>query len=330
MSISNEPLRDCPKSFPPPDEIFRLRHRSAFSQGFAYITAHQASASASMLSTQHDQRRYIDDYSLRLIDDLINRPVDPLFMDARLRKHPVSTFSKWFTRIVVFIVCTVVGAVGFQFVRKLHADPRKAIRVSLANELNGQMRRFDSLVDTTTALRQRLDHESQRAISPEQSKEVKIDDMANGARSVQGSGIKLTIANSISASLDTATGALPRERKTHLRVVTDRDIQMFVSLLWQSGAEAICVNGNRLGVQTSIRSAGQSILIGVNQTQSPYIIEAIGDAQTLREGIESQQYSPWYRSLTDAGISPQLSNAQHLQLPAASIGDINFAKKVGK
>ena len=42
----------------------------------------------------------------------------------------------------------------------------------------------------------------------------------------------------------------------------DADLQTLVSLLWQAGAEAIAINGNRLGVQTSIRTAGSTILIG--------------------------------------------------------------------
>lgn len=47
--------------------------------------------------------------------------------------------------------------------------------------------------------------------------------------------------------------------------------------MFQNGAEAIAINGNRLGAQTSIRKAGGHILIGMTAIQSPYTIEAIGD-----------------------------------------------------
>ncbi|MCB5622946.1 DUF881 domain-containing protein, partial [Bifidobacterium animalis] len=57
--------------------------------------------------------------------------------------------------------------------------------------------------------------------------------------------------------------SLPREKSTNrLRMVTDTDLQLLVSLMWTAGAEAISINDNRLGVQTSIRTAGNSILIG--------------------------------------------------------------------
>lgn len=74
-------------------------------------------------------------------------------------------------------------------------------------------------------------------------------------------GIVLTVANPLSVSGDNADSSLPRENGSQVRVVTDSDLQLLVSLLWQSGAEAIAINGNRLGVQTSIRTAGSTILI---------------------------------------------------------------------
>ena len=101
--------------------------------------------------------------------------------------------------------------------------------------------------------------------------------MVNGILPVQGEGITLTIANPISVSGDNADSSLPRENGSQVRVVTDSDLQVLVSLLWQSGAEAIAINGYRLGVQTSIRTAGTTILIGVNSVQSP--ISHRGDRQ---------------------------------------------------
>ncbi|RIY28096.1 hypothetical protein CJI52_00655, partial [Bifidobacteriaceae bacterium WP022] len=148
------------------------------------------------------------------------------------------------------------GTVGSQFVRKLHTDPRKAIRSSLANELSGYTSRFDKLVEEVTLLRNNVDHESQKITTPEEDEVSKSDDMVNGTHAVEGSGITVTIANPISASSDVNSGSLPRESNgARMRLVTDRDIQQFVSLLWKAGAEAISVNGHRLGAQTSIRVA---------------------------------------------------------------------------
>ena len=152
--------------------------------------------------------------------------------------------------------------------------------------------------------------------------------MVNGTHAVEGSGITLTIANPISASSDVNSGSLPRESNgARMRLVTDRDIQQFVSLLWEAGAEAISVNGHRLGAQTSIRVAGQTILIGVNQTQSPYVIEVIGDSDDLIKQCNDMKRMKWYASLVNAGINPQVSPSRVIRLSAANTGDISFANE---
>ena len=43
--------------------------------------------------------------------------------------------------------------------------------------------------------------------------------------------------------------------------VTDHDLQTVVNALWAAGARAIWVGGVRLGPQTAIRTAGQTILV---------------------------------------------------------------------
>lgn len=319
-----------PQSFPAIDGALVARRRAVFSSSFRGLTSHHATHAPQQFANQHDPRRYIDDYSLRLIDDLINRPVDPLFMDARLHRQHIGFFSKWFTRIIVFAVCAAVGAVGFQFVRKLHTDPRKAIRASLAAELSNQTNRFDTLVKDVTKLRDSIDRALPRVTQALNNEHATMDDMANGTRAVQGPGITLTLANPI-ASLDASASSLPREQKTtRLRLLTDHDIQAFVSILWQSGAEAIAINGHRLGVQTSIRTAGQTVLVGVNQTQSPYVIEAIGNSRFLRESIVQQKNKDWYKNLTNAGVTVQTSMTRSLTLSPAGTGDINFAQSIKK
>ena len=119
--------------------------------------------------------------------------------------------------------------------------------------------------------------------------------MVNGVLPVQGEGITLTIANPISVSGDNADSSLPRENGSQVRVVTDSDLQVLVSLLWQSGAEAIAINGYRLGVQTSIRTAGTTILIGVNSVQSPYRIEAIGNSSALANAVSKKTQKTFVR-----------------------------------
>ena len=192
------------------------------------------------------RHRHVDDDSLRLIDDLTNRPMDVLYSDSRLATKKRSAVSIWATRILVFLICIAVGAAGSVFVRQLSTDPRKEVRKQLASQLTEQTKRVGDLTKGVNDLRSQIESESESLASWSLNQTMQDDEMVNGTLPVQGEGIVLTVANPLSVSGDNADSSLPRENGSQVRVVTDSDLQLLVSLLWQSGAEAIAINGNRL------------------------------------------------------------------------------------
>lgn len=316
------PLEDSPISFPVPDENAPVKRRAVFSAQIAGLASHHPT-SAAEAGGARPRRRRNDDDSLRLIDDLVNRPMDPLFSDSRLVPHSTSAVSVWTTRVIVFVICVAVGFFGCLFVQQLHTDPRREVRRSLASDLESQTTRFDELTGQINDLRSQVDEQSRNLANVYQSETQTQDDMANGVLPVEGEGITLTLANPIAADGSTS-GASSGEQ---IRVVTDADLQQWVSLLWQSGAEAISINGYRLGVQTSIRTAGQTILIGVNSIESPYVIEAIGDRDALASAVSPDSQPALYESYAESGIHPQVSESNSIRLEAAVTGDLSYAKR---
>lgn len=316
------PLEDSPISFPVPDENAPVKRRAVFSAQIAGLASHHPTSAAEAGATRPRRRRNDDD-SLRLIDDLVNRPMDPLFSDSRLVPHSTSAVSVWTTRVIVFVICVAVGFFGCLFVQQLHTDPRREVRLSLASDLEGQTARFDELTGQINDLRSQVDEQSRNLANVYQSETQTQDDMANGVLPVEGEGITLTLANPIAAD-ESTSGASSSEQ---IRVVTDADLQQWVSLLWQSGAEAISINGYRLGVQTSIRTAGQTILIGVNSIESPYVIEAIGDRDALASAVSPDSQPALYESYAESGIHPQVSESNSIRLEAAVTGDLSYAKR---
>ena len=97
--------------------------------------------------------------------------------------------------------------------------------------------------------------------------------------------------------------------------------------MFQNGAEAIAINGNRLGTQTSIRKAGGHILIGMTAIQSPYTIEAIGDKSALAEAMGKKKLASLYDSFKEAGIYPQVSKSNSITLEAAVTGEVKYAER---
>lgn len=310
------PLEDAPLSFPVPQENAPVRRRAVFSEQTAGLASHHA-GSADAGASRPRRRRDDEDDSLRLIDDLVNRPMDPLFADARLVPHTTSKVRMWITRIVVFVICVAVGFAGCLFVQQLHTDPRKAVRESLADDLESQMAQFDEISQQVSDLNDQVNEQTSELADVYESQTQEQDDLINGSSAVEGEGIVLTLADPMSSDTN----------DSQIRVVTDSDLQQWVSLLWQSGAEAIAINGYRIGVQTSIRTAGQTIRVGVNAVESPYTIEAIGDKDDLADALGSDSQPDLYESYTEAGIYPQVTTSNSITLDAAVSGDLTYATR---
>ena len=331
---------DAPRfaSFPVSPENVPTKHRAIFSSSFAGLSSHHVQPAS--MPAMPQRHRHVDDDSLRLNDDLTNRPMDVMYTDSRLATKTPSLFSVcrlatkkrsavsiWATRILVFLICIAVGAAGSVFVRQLSTDPRKEVRKQLASQLTEQTKRVGDLTKGVNDLRSQIESESESLASWSLNQTMQDDEMVNGTLPVQGEGIVLTVANPLSVSGDNADSSLPRENGSQVRVVTDSDLQLLVSLLWQSGAEAIAINGNRLGVQTSIRTAGSTILIGVNSVQSPYRIEAIGNQATLAKSVSKTTQKQLYDDFKKAGIYPQISKSKSITLDAAVAGDTTHVRK---
>lgn len=302
------------------------KRRAVFSRSFAGLESHHAPAPGS-IGVARPHHRKIDDDSLRLIDDLTNRPMDMLYTDARLLQRPVSAFSLWATRIIVFIICIAVGLVGALFVKQLSTDPRRAVREQLVSQLEGEIDQAQTLTDTVNGLRSDVEQRSKNLSDSVDTTTLTADEMANGQLPVEGPGIVITVADPLSASIDGTGG---ESSGAAIRVVTDADLQLLVSLLWRSGSEAISINGYRLGVQTSIRTAGSSILVGVNAIQSPYRIEAIGDKNALSDQMDEDALPDLYASFNEAGIYPRIAKSNSITLEAAVSGNISYAKREGE
>lgn len=317
----------APVSFPVPKENEPVRRRAVFSHSVRGAESHHALSPDDAAAIRTRRRRKTNDDSLQLIDDLVNRPMDPMFSDSRLVHEHRSTFSIWFNRIVVFIICVGVGFACSLFVQQLQSDPRKQVRQTLATQLENRNSQIDELTTDVNDLRSQVDEQSKKISGSVKSDTLIQDEMVNGATVVEGEGITMTLADPIAASQSDQSSSTRVGTSTNIRVITDLDLQQLVSLMFQNGAEAIAINGNRLGAQTSIRKAGGHILIGMTAIQSPYTIEAIGDKSALAEAMGKKKLASLYDSFKEAGIYPQVSKSNSITLEAAVTGEVKYAER---
>jgi uncharacterized protein YlxW (UPF0749 family) len=98
-------------------------------------------------------------------------------------------------------------------------------------------------------------------------------------------------------------------------IIHDSDLQRVVNELHAAGAEAVSINGQRIIATTAIRCVGPTIQVNGIALSSPYVIQAIGDPDTLIGALNLPQ-----GVLTDIqAIDPNMvkvTKKNNIQIPA--------------
>lgn len=110
--------------------------------------------------------------------------------------------------------------------------------------------------------------------------------------------------------------------------VLDGDLQKLVNGLWQAGAEAISINGQRLTTMSAIRHAGSAITVNYTSLSRPYRILAIGDPRTLPSRFgNTTTGGTWLDLVNEVGLVYSMTTAKSLRLPGAEVPDLRFVDK---
>ena len=131
----------------------------------------------------------------------------------------------------------------------------------------------------------------------------------HGFTEVSGQGIVLTIGENESQEL-------PADRLQS--PVIDQDLTDLTSLLFANGAKAISINGNRLIVNSSIRTVGEGIQVDTRPINMPYVLHVLGDPQSLEAavrlpGADRESMEDWFHFLNKTFI---LEKKDNLIVPA--------------
>lgn len=205
--------------------------------------------------------------------------------------------------VAVFGVLVTTAAVQ----NNRNADVDDAGRASLIRQIGdqrdaGEVRqdRIARLIDRNSLLEQRLDN----IVSAEQGldSEMQALRISTGAVPVQGPGIRITVDDP------------PRGDEA----IRKEDLFLLIDALRQAGAEAIALDGHRLGPLTSINNSSVAINVGASALIPPYTLEAIGDVETLAADMVDTASYAQFRGLQERyGFSYDQDNVDVLELPAA-------------
>ena len=116
-----------------------------------------------------------------------------------------------------------------------------------------------------------------------------------GASAVIGPGLRVKVADADAIPADVKEAGAYR--------ISDTDLQLLVNALWSAGAEAIALNGNRIVATTSIRAAGETVVVNFRPLSPPYRLDAIGaDADDFAQTEIAKRMRRW-RTLFGLGFS---------------------------
>jgi len=140
--------------------------------------------------------------------------------------------------------------------------------------------------------------------------------MATGLVRVRGSGVKVVV--------DDAEGA-----DTDVERVLDADLQKLANALWAAGAEAMAINGRRVTALTAIRQAGPAITVNYQAIRRPYVVEAIGDPDTIpARFVDTRHGAEWFDLQRAVGLRFTMTPEDDLTLPAAADFRLRYATSV--
>lgn len=125
-----------------------------------------------------------------------------------------------------------------------------------------------------------------------------------GFAPVTGSGIRITIDN----APDGSEGG----------TVRDYDLAVIVNGLWQAGATAVAVDGQRVTPRSGVITSGAALRMNDVSLSPPYEVSAIGDTRTLAARFaETVSGAMIHTTTQDYGMPYDVENIDRLTLPAA-------------
>ncbi len=192
-------------------------------------------------------------------------------------------------------------------------------RQELIDRIQRETAAADKLEGTVDKLRDDVSARQREALKNDGgSGEADLVELLSGAVAVHGPGVKLVVNDAKEATM--GGDGNPRETSDFSDTgrVRDRDMQRVVNGLWESGAEGIAINGQRLTALSAIRAAGDAILVDNRPLVPPYTVLVVGDGDRLSTRFQNSADGVYLHVLQENyGIRTGISVEGDVRLPAA-------------
>lgn len=275
-----------------------------------------------------------------LLDQVLAETVDPAYAQAAAaragRPAPTRGARRRGQALVAatMVVAGLLAALTYDQASAGSAG-REQIRDALIADIDRESGVTDDLVASLGQLQTDVGTARAQALSASTEGQQALAQLARqeagaATQPVSGPGLEVVLGNAQpSADDDPVAGTTPAADQ--VAQVLDRDLQLLVNALWSAGAEAISVDGQRLGPTTTIRQAGGAILVDLRPVSSPYDVLAIGDPDALQNGFIS---SPEASYLVNLQLTYNwvftFNRDPAISMPGASSTELRSARPVGE
>lgn len=233
-------------------------------------------------------------------------------MQLKLKERSLLGLASILIGFLLIILVKTQGAAGSQTATRQEA----AVPSLIQTEQENQQISLDN-----DRIRQELakyaQGQSASALAKQQLQEA---EMNAGVVAVTGPGVRITLDDSkrIAIGQDDPSSFLIHEQY----------IREIFNALWNGGAEAIAVNGQRVTTNTEVFCGGSYIQVNGTRQMPPYVIEAIGDTNNLSAALN---FYGWFK-LGDLqqqnGLTRKLEVVPQVIIPAGKVRQYHYAEPV--
>ncbi|WP_205571393.1 DUF881 domain-containing protein [Streptomyces sp. YIM 130001] len=262
------------------------------------------------------------DASMSLLTNVMDHSLDDGYAEAAERREAQGqsglprTLRAKLGLAAGLVLAALVVTVGAAQARE-EAPAVAKEREELIDRIERETDAADRIEDQVDELRADVGRRQQEALREHGGDKAALVALLSGATEVTGPGVKLVVDD---ASGSASSGGGPRESSdfSDNGRLRDRDMQHIVNGLWQTGAEAISINGQRLTSLSAIRAAGDAILVDNRPLVPPYTVLAVGNGGRMNSKFKDSADGRYLNALQENfGIRTAMSVEKDLRLPAA-------------
>jgi uncharacterized protein YlxW (UPF0749 family) len=278
-----------------------------------------------------------------LLDQVLAETLDPAYAIAATARaqragEPVVGTGRpsWLQRhrgqLLVALTLVLAGLLASVTYREaaVGAQGREQTREALRDDIREESEVTDDMVAQLEDLTAQVGRTRDQALAASATGQLALARLAaleqgTAVVAVSGPGLRVTLDDAPPPADSDPVGGSTEQNEAGR--VQDSDVQLAVNGLWAAGAEAISINGQRVGATTAIRQAGGAILVNFRPVAPPYDLEAIGDSEALpRAFLASAEANTLARLTIDYGVVFDFARVGDLDLPAGTSAELRFAQ----